>query len=271
MAKDVHYIDPSRHSDHSDYDPKAAADYVKNLKPVKEQKRRSKRNKIILASVLLVVAVGSAGYWLFLKPNPHEQKAPQTTQSPQIEDQPQVVESTKYSSTDLSLSFDYPKNWKIDDSTKGLIRVESPATKLADTSGNQADAKVVVTFLSTGSEVPAFEGRTSATAVMDSEKITYDSPSQSQRQQTYLSFAGFGSGRLDAVFITGDSGYQKDQFIPESDVKKIDPIVSVQAYTCADTGCAGQNAAPYAVAVNEWSANRMFQAALAILKSLRVE
>jgi hypothetical protein len=270
MAKDVHYTDPSRQSDLPDYDPEAAAEYVSNLQPIKEQKRKSKRSKIILLLVFLLAALGAAGYFFFLKPGEPAQEAPQTQQPAQSQE-PQAVASETYRSADLNLSFDYPNNWKVDESTQGLITVTSPVTKLKDVNGGQMDAKVVVTFLNTGSEVPAFEGAASATAATDSEKIAYDSPTQNQREQTYLSFASFGGGGLDAVFITGDSGYQKDQFIPESDIKKSDPIISVKFYSCSDAECGGEGAGSYTVSVEEWSANPTLQAALAILKSLKVE
>ncbi|MGH9856625.1 MAG: hypothetical protein ACRD4B_02155, partial [Acidobacteriota bacterium] len=255
MAKDVHYTDPSRNTELPDYDPEAAADYVSKLEPIKERKAKSKRNKIILIVGLLLLAAGAAAYFLFLKSEKSENQAPQTTQQTQTEEQPQIVESEKYESTDLNLSFEYPTNWKIDDSTQGLLTVSSPVTKLTDVNGEQSDAKVVVTFLSSGSEVPAFEDGTSATAVMDSEKITYDSPSQSQREQTFISFAGFGSSGLDDVFVTGDSGYQKDQIIPEADIKKIEPIISVRFYSCSDAECTGEGAGQYTIELDEWSSN----------------
>ena len=270
MAKDVHYTDPSRESELPEYDEEAAAEYVSNLQPIREQKRKSKRNKLIFIIVFLVlVGGGAAAYFLFLKSD-KPKEAPQTAQ-PQAEQQAQVVESEKYNSTEMRLSFDYPKNWKIDDATQGLIKVESPVTKLKDVNGEQSDGKVVLTFLSAGSEVPGFKKGTSATAVMDSLKITYDTPSQSQREQTYLSFAGFGASGLDAVFVTGDSGYQKDQFIPESDVKKSDPIISVTFYGCNDAKCEGEGSGSYTVATSEWADNQMLQATQPILKSLRVE
>lgn len=267
---DVHYTDPSRQSEPPEYDDKAAAEYVSNLEPIKERKRKSKRNKIIFAVVLLLAAAGAGVYFLLLKPKEPAQ-TPQTAQPAQTEQEPSVVESAKYESTDLNLSFDYPENWKIDDAIEGLITVTSPVTKLKDVNGEQMDAKAVVTILSRGSEVPAFEGSSTAAAIQDSEKITYDSPSQSQREETYLSFAAFGSAGLDTVFITGDNGYQKDQLIPESDIKKSDPIISVKFFGCSDGECAGEGSGPYTAAVDEWSANQMLQAALAVLKSLRIE
>lgn len=269
MAKDVHYTDPSRQADLPEYDEAAAADYVSNLQPIKDQKKKSKRNKIIFVVVLSLIIVGAAAYFFLLKPEPKQQTV-QTSQPVQNQEQTEVVGTEKYSSTSLRLSFDYPKNWKLDDATQGLVKVESPVTKLSDINGESSDAKVVVTFLSAGSEVPAFE-EASATAMIDSEKITYDSPSQNQRKQTYLSFAGFGAAGLDAVFITGDAGYQKEQIIPESDIKKIEPIISVTFYKCVDAVCGGEAAGAYTIAVDEWKSDSMLQAAQAMLESLRVE
>lgn len=271
MAADVHYTDPSRQTEPPALDEQSTADYVNNLQPIKNQKKKSKRNKIILITLIALAVASAAVYFFVLKKDEPQQPAQQTTSQEQVQEQPVVAETEMYSSQDLNLSFDYPKNWKIIDDTEGLIKAESPVVKLADVNGEMMDGKVVVTFLSAGSEVPAFEGAASATAAQDSEKITYDSPSPNQREQTYLTFASFGGGGLDAVFITGDSGYTKDQIIPESDVKKIEPIISVRFYSCADGQCAGEGSGSYAISLKEWSENINTQAAVALLKSLRVE
>jgi hypothetical protein len=42
---------------------------------------------------------------------------------------------------------------------------------------------------------------------------------------------------LDAIYITGDLGYAKDQNVPEADIQKVDPIISIEFYLCPDSGC----------------------------------
>lgn len=269
---DVHYTDPSRQTEPPSIDEQSTTDYVSSLQPIKDQKKKSKRN-IILITILLILAIaGAAAYFFVLKADEPEQLAPQTSEQAQSEQQqPVVAETETYSSQDLNLSFDYPKNWKIEDATQGMITVTSPVVKLADLNGETSDGKVVVTFLSAGSEVPAFDGATSALATRDSEKITYNSPSPGQREQTYLTFASFGGNGLGAVFITGDSGYTEGQLIPESDVKKIEPIISVWFYSCADAQCVDEGSGAYTISTDEWSSNGTTQAVLKLLKSLKVQ
>ncbi|HTE22617.1 MAG TPA: hypothetical protein VK674_06275 [Candidatus Limnocylindria bacterium] len=272
---DVHYTDPSKESELPPYDDQAAADYVSNLQPIKDQKQKKRRNKLILLIIVLVlVAGGAAAYFLVIKKDKPTQQAPQTTQPAPTETQPEIAKTEKHTSSDLALSFDYPGNWQINDSTQGLVKVESPLVKLKDVDNQPVDAKVVVTLLSAGSEVPGFSGdggARSATAVQDSKKITYTSPSQNQREQTYLSFADFGRNGLDAVFITGDSGYKKDQNIPEGDIKKIEPIISVTFVKCQDTECSAERSELFALAPAEWTGNRMLQAAQDLLESLSIQ
>jgi len=272
---DVHYTDPSKESELPPYDDQAAADYVSNLQPIKDQKQKKRRNKLILLIVVLVLAAGAAAaYFLVLKKDKPTQQAPQTTQQTPVDTQPQIAKTEKYSSTDLALSFDHPNNWQINDSTQGLVKVDSPLLKLKDVNGQQVDARIVVTFLSAGSEVPRFSGdgaARSATAVQDSAKITYAAPSQNQREQTYLSFADFGTNGLDAVFVTGDSGYKKDQNIPEGDIKKIEPIISVTFVKCKDTECGPERSEALTLTPAEWASSSMLQAAQDILESLSVQ
>ncbi len=271
MAKDIHYTDPSRQSGVLEYDNETAAEYVNSLQPIKDGRRRKKRNRILAVVLFLAVTCGVAGYFFLLKPDkPDQRQGPQTAPPQPVEEQVQIAKPKKFVSQDMNLSFEYPGNWNVDDSMQGLIQVESPVVKLADGNGEQSDAKVVVSFLSTGSEVPGF-GESSATATRDSEKITYSAPSQNQRAKTYLSFAAFGRSGIDAVFITGDNGYQTDQLIPESDIKKGDPIISVTFNSCDDADCGGEGSGAYTIQPDEWDGNEALQAVQALLKSLRVE
>ena len=64
-----------------------------------------------------------------------------------------------------------------------------------------------------------------------SEKIKYSNPTSVQRAETYLTFVQYsttarGEG-IDALYITGDNGYQKDQYIPKTDMINLDPVIVV--------------------------------------------
>lgn len=264
---DVHYTDPSRQSDLPEYDEENVEEYVNDLQPIKDRRRKTKRNRIILLVVILLAAASAAAWFFLIRDEKAQNPATQTTQPEQTTVDSQPAQLENYTSSDLNISFDYPGNWELDDTTEGRLTVTSPVAKLADFNGEQVDGKVVVSFLKTGSNVPAFEGGSSATSVIDSDKMTYDAPTQNQRKQTFLSFAGFGAAGLDAVFITGDAGYQEGQLIPESDIQKIEPIISVRFYRCQGSECKDS----HTLGTGEWSVNQTILSAHAILKSLKVE
>lgn len=271
MAKEVHYTDPSQQSERPEYDNEAAVDYVNNLEHIQNERHRKKRSRVLMVTLLAVLTIGALGY-LYAKQFDISAQQPesQSVQTVKPDTSEQVAKSERFTSKDMSLSFDYPGNWSVDDSAKGLIRVESPVVKLADINGESSDSKVVLMIMSKNSEVPGF-GDTGATAVRDSEKLTYTSPSQNQRAKTFLSFAGFGRSGLDAVFVTGDSGYQQGQSIPEDDIKNSDPIISVSFYSCDDAKCADEGSGAYTIKVDEWESSDTLQAVQNILKSVRVE
>ncbi len=271
MDKDIHYIDPSHQRERSEYDEETAAKYVSDLQPIKEGRRRKRRKRLFILALLTLLALVTAGYFMFVRTdNKHVAQSPQAGGEQAVPAPQPSSQIKEYTSDSMNLAFSYPGDWKIDDSTRGLIKVESPIIKLADLNRDQADAKVVVTFLSSGSEVPGF-GDSGAIAVKDSEKLAYAAPSQNQRAETYLSFAGFAGRGLNGVFVTGDSGYKIDQLIPESDVKKGDPIITVMFYSCSNSGCTEEESDMYTIDPAEWSTDKNLQAAYELLVSLRVD
>jgi hypothetical protein len=266
MVKDVYYTDPSHQGGpppDDDLDQQAAtSEFVSNLQPIQEQRRKSKRNKSILIILVALAALGAGGYFLFLKikDKPAPPPAQQTNQTQNTEAQ-QEVPTEKYNSSDLQLSLDYPNNWTVDDSEQGLLKITSPSVKLKDSNGTEVDGKVAFTIISAGSDVTGFTG-TSGVAVADSEKISYDQPTQSQREQTYVTQVKFSGNGLNVIYITGDSGYKKDQDVPKSDVAKIEPIISV-TFEAAD-------GSPLTIEASEWGSNPALKAAVKIITSLKI-
>jgi len=126
---------------------------------------------------------------------------------------------------------------------------------------------VVVTVMAKTASPPGFTG-TSGLAAAASQKIAYAAPSQNQRKETYLSFVGFNGGsKVDAMYITGDSGYQKDQTIPKTDVAKSDPMVAVTVLKCEGTTCSE----PLGISADMAQSNVTIQTAISILKSLVIQ
>jgi hypothetical protein len=266
-AKDVQYTDPSRQgSQPSDPeldndDGQAASKFVSGLASVQEQRRKSKRNKNILIILVAVTALAAGGYFLFLKKAPSQPEPSQQADQSQTEQTQQTAPTEEYNSTDLQLALDYPGDWVVDDSEQGLLVITSPSVKIGDSNGVEVDAKVVFTIISAGSDVTGFVG-TGGLAVAQSEKITYVQPTQNQREQTYVTLVSFDGTALDVAYITGDSGYQKDQDVPKGDVAKIEPIISV---TFQDT--AGE---PVRISAGQWGTHPALVAAADIIKSLKI-
>lgn len=271
MASGVHYTNPDSQKELPEYDEATAAQYVNGLKPIQDRRQKRRRVKLLAAVLALMGLLVTVGYFVFLRSGGEPvQQTPQAA-SERSSSEPEAPTALKeFSSQDMKLSFSHPVDWSVKEADQESIAIESPIVKLADMSGDMQDAKVVVLMLSSGSDVPGFEGG-GAIAVKDSEKLAYSSPLQDQRAETYLSFGGFGGRALNAVFVTGDSGYQSGQLIPESDVKKGDPVITVMFYACQDSECSINDDRMYAIDPAEWSTNATLQAAYELLVSLRVE
>lgn len=215
--------------------------------------------------IVLVLLLGAGGaYYLFFRKSANTQSAQQSQQAaPQQTAQTIDTQlSEHYVSQDLKLTVDYPSDWQKDDSGSQQLKLESPITKLDGT-----DAKIVITLFAGSTTPPGFTGN-SGQAVADSEKIAYTSPTQNQRKETYLSFVDFGSGsNIDAIYITGDNGYQKDQTVPKTDVVTISPIVSITFLKCEGTDCRE----PYSISHELWQSNQMLSVAKSIIQSLVIE
>jgi hypothetical protein len=73
---------------------------------------------------------------------------------------------------------------------------------------------------------------------------------------------------LDAVYVTGDSGYQQDQAIPMADVVKGDPLINVTFVSCPTDDCATGTLTPLSVTTATWQNSAIGKPATALLESL---
>jgi hypothetical protein len=241
---------------------RSTADYINSLEPVKRQQKKRRINRIILLIIPVILALGAGGYFLFAKPKKAE--TPQSATTGQAQQAP--VEkaddnlSEHYVSQSLRFTVDYPKSWTKNDETTGQLTLQSPKSKLTDTSGTKTDGQVTITIVGTGKPVPNFTGAMAAAAA-ESVKIAYKQPAATQRKETYLSFLNFGTSQgIGAAYITGDFGYQKGQDIPKTDIAKIDPIISVSF--------AGSDNKPLAISPEAWSSDEILKVTQSVLQSL---
>jgi cytoskeletal protein RodZ len=193
-------------------------------------KNKSKKGLWIIIFVIIVL-LAAAVYWFLLKPEPV--KAPTKTSSSNQEQSSAAQTSTAtthYDSSSFNLGFDYPKGWKVSDvAGSGKLTVTSPDEQLKGADGQTVSGQIVMTIRDKTQKLTEFD-KGNATAVLDSEKIAYTKPTETQRGNTYLSFLGYASSTqtgLDGIYITGDAGYTKDQAVPLVDVSKSDPVISV--------------------------------------------
>lgn len=245
-------------------------EYVDSVEPIKKQRKQRKLKRLIMLVILALVLVGGAIWFFFLREPKKEQLTPSAqpeTQQPADEPDEEVVTTTeKYVSQAFSLTFDYPTNWEIDDTEPTVLQIMSPITRIKDTDGNIAEARVVVKVRPKGAALAEFTG--TSTAVRASEKMSYSQPSAAQRGQTFLTFVGHSGAGLDAVYITGDNGYEKDGFVPKTDVAQADPIISVQLVACPQNRCDSAAITSLSVENEAWEDNAYLQQAKILLQSL---
>lgn len=234
--------------------------------PVPPKKATKSINWWIVIIVILLLAV-AAIYWFLLRSKPATAPAPKTNTQQNSENSsntPATAETTHYDSSNFNLGFDYPKSWKVVDTAgSGKLTVTSPSIKLNGADGQQTDGQIIMTIRDRTQKLPEFD-KGNAAAVLDSEKIAYTKPSQTQRGSTYLSFlnyAGSSSG-LDGIYITGDNGYQKGQAIPKIDISKVDPIIDI-------TFTSGGN--PLTIGPGSWSDDSFSKPLKDMLKSLSIQ
>ncbi len=249
----------------------STADYANWQPPQKPEKW--KKRLIIFIGLVLLLAAGSAVYWLALKKkpaaSPGSSAQPTTTAS---ETKPISPQTKNYASQNFTLSFDYPDDWTVtDEPGSGIMSVKSPALQLTEAGGQKITGQITLTFRAKTQKLTEFDPG-SAVAVRDSEKIAYTKPTQSQRGNTYLSFLRYAktadSAALDGIYITGDAGYKKDQDIPLADLTKVDPVVSLTFAKCPDSTCS--NTTPLSIAASSWGDSTLSGPLEAMLKSLTI-
>jgi hypothetical protein len=230
---------------------------------------------IIVIFILLAIA-GGVGYALWqinkppAKPVATQQSNTESTQPTTSTPAPAATDANlkDYDSTNFALSLKYPGDWTLND-TANALTIVSPMQQLPGADGQTKNGAVVMTIRHKQESLAEFKAGNAA-AVLDSKNVTYSAPSEGQRGTTYLSYVQYAStttkGALDAVYITGNSGYKKTQAIPQADVTKVDPLVTISFVAC-DSACAptGQSTQ---VNGESWVASAAYTTVETMLKSL---
>ncbi|HSX37052.1 MAG TPA: hypothetical protein VLG13_02970 [Patescibacteria group bacterium] len=255
--------------------PKEPPSHNQFAPPNRQVGGQRNRTGLIVVTALLVLAVGAGAYWKFgrHKTAAHTAASTQsTTKKPVASNVAPKVETQEFNSSTFNVSFNYPKDWTVTDTGTPPLTVISPTTQLVAANGQTVSGKIIMTIQQTG-QVPVAFGSANATAVVDSQKVSYTQPTPSQRAQTYLTFVQYAatttSNALDGIYITGDFGYQKGQDIPKTDVAKPNPLVTVTFAKCSNTACSGTTA--LSIKASDWG-DQTFQAPIkTLLTSLAFE
>ncbi len=235
---------------------------------------------VIVVIVLLAVAVLGGNLYLHKHhkssssstPAPTKQQTSTPSTSPATQPTPNIP-STSYTSVNFSTTFNYPSSWTIVDSGSAPLSVTSPTMQLKAANGSSVLGQVVLTLANKGTMPSAFG--TQSVAVMTSQKITFTQPSTTQAAASYISFIQYPStvtpGGMDAIYLSGNYGYQKDQTIPASDLASVDPLVYVSFYSCASSQCPVTSRQPLTLASTDWNDNSFSAPILIMLDSFTFE
>lgn len=259
-------------------DRQQRVDYLKSIREDNTKPRRHSRKWLVIVIILLLlVAAGLATAYFFLnKPEPPKPVKAKPTQSQSLTTLPsktsqEPTDLKNYDSTNFSLSLKYPSSWTLSDTADSLTII-SPELQLPGSDGQTKPGAVLLTVRHQQPSLPEFKSG-NAVAVIDSKTVSYTQPASGQRGSTYLSYLQYNSttvkGALDAVYITGNSGYKKTQTIPQSDIVKVNPLVAVSFVSCTGATCK-----PTAVAAqvngDAWLKTQTYQTVETMLRSLAI-
>jgi hypothetical protein len=243
------------------------------FEPVAPDYHKSKSKKgLWIIAILLGLLLAGAAYWFLLKPKPASVPAKTSPSASTQSATSQIsTETEHYDSANFDLSFDHPKGWTVKDDPAALS-VVSGAVKLKLANGQQQDGQVLMLITKNNQKLYGLD-KDASTAILDSEKITYSKPSETQRGNTFISFLNYSISTdkgLDAIYITGDNGYKQNQAVPKGDIEKSDPIISVTFNKCANKGCA-ELGTPTTIDESMWAAVSFSKPIKTMLESLAIQ
>ncbi len=235
----------------------------------REKRHKPKRFLKVVLGAAFVMAAAGVVYWIGSDQAATPSKKPVAQTSKSNDKQNAIVPIVHYDSTAYSIGMDYPNSWAVSDTTEKLT-VTSPSMKMS-TPGGQINGHVIIAVQNQQTALSGFP-TAGALASLASDKLTYKQPTSVQRAQTYLSYLGFSSANtINALYLTGDAGYQQGQSIPLADVIKGNPLVSVTFASCSDSVCAKNSTqTPLVLQADSWKNAQFKSAILNILESLTI-
>ena len=236
-----------------------------------------KKFLVILLVVLILIIFSGATYYFITKS--HNTISAKTQPTASITSSLSLIKipnpTQQYYSDNLSLGFNYPNNWVVVDATgSNQISVTSPTLKLANASNQIIYGKIIMAiYASSPTTLNGFANGT-PTAAIASQLINYSNPTQTQKASTYLSFLQYGGSNtttntINAIYITGNSGYKVNQNIPESDILAVNPTVDISFIGCSNSTCSGATQT-IAIPITLWQSSLFSNPLLSMLESLSI-
>jgi len=228
----------------------------------------------LLLTAALTAAGGAAAWYFWLKDEaPTKPTTSQQTTPPPAAPPAATADPTEtYTSSAFQLEFSYPDKWKVTEGADNKIVGLSPAMRLKTVNIGTKTGQIVFTVQRKQASLPDF-ATGNALAIRGSEKIDYAKPSQVQRASTYISFLNYAASTekgLDGIYVTGDNGYIKNQYVPIDDIAKSDPLITITFRNCADDKCATPGK-PLTISANEWENASFAKPLRTMLQSIVVQ
>ncbi len=243
--------------------------YVNTNTNNKPPKKNNSLWYLIAGFVVVLVLVG-AGIFI-AKKYTHSNKTNKITNKQTTATKPSsTITSSKlasYTSTVFNFKVSYPNNWTVATQGNTSVSISSPETSLTADTGNKVNGMVVLSVFNKG-QIPASFGSYSV-AVLNSQDINFTKPTAAQAAQTYISFIQYPAttvkGGLDAIYVTGNNGFVKDDAITTAIVGQVDPLIVVNFEQCSSKDCS--QVKNLTISSTMWSNTSFSTPILNILKS----
>ncbi len=224
--------------------------------------------------ILLVLAAVGGGVYELSKQKSPTKSTTSSQHTSKSKQQPAITAATmQYNSSNFNLTLNYPQGWNVSDNGNGKLTVTSPNMQLTGANGQSQTGQVVLAIQNENAMNFSMFSQGNAVAVLPSQHIAYANPTPTQRATTYVSFLQYAAtnthGALDGIYVTGNSGYQQGQVIPEVDITKVDPVITVTFNQCSNVTCGSSK--PMSIDASMWNDSGFSGPILKMIESLALQ
>lgn len=226
--------------------------YAKVAPKNNHPKKKKSKSKYLLLAFTLILLIGIS-FYLYSEKHKSKITAENSKTKVVAPSFSNFNKANNYNSTGFGLSITLPAGWNVQSDDFNGIIIDSPLVELKNPDNTKQQYKVILTMALTG-VVPASVSVHNPTAVIDSSKITFTNPSASQKAQSYLSFIRYSNesnqDSVNALFLTGNSDYQKNDTILSASLKRLNPTVFYSFVKCPSGNCSSSSSA---INISNWS------------------